>query len=311
MLSYLRLELQVSPIAPRAGETLSAPLLRRVLGLALIERFCPFGEPRCQAPQPGGGAAPPPLELCDLANLCPYGILFAASRTRRPPFALFVPSPGSIEITLFDFACGSYAWVLTAFADALSRGLGKDRRPWSLREVWRTTPSGERERLCGESLKELPSTLLPSELTLAAGTYIAPEPVEVLFRSPTRLLLQGKLVKGRESVPFEALIARILDRFKDLFGVSAGDVLDARLRSELEAEAARVPLLVNETDWIEVKDYSARTGAELLLGGKVGRLIYGPEAARFFPILRAGEILHVGKNPTAGCGRMEVRLPVA
>ena len=29
----------------------------------------------------------------------------------------------------------------------------------------------------------------------------------------------------------------------------------------------------------------------------------GGEAARFLPVLRAGEILHLGKNTAAGCGR--------
>jgi CRISPR-associated endoribonuclease Cas6 len=47
----------------------------------------------------------------------------------------------------------------------------------------------------------------------------------------------------------------------------------------------------------------------MLLGGKVGRLVYGGEAARFLPILRAGEILHVGKNAASGCGRLRVVLP--
>jgi hypothetical protein len=193
-------------------------------------------------------------------------------------------------------------------ADALQRGLGKERQPWNLREVWRVDAGGERKRLCGPGLAGLPATVPLDRLTLASETCITPAPVEILLRSPVRLLRQGKLLKGSEPVPFEVLIARILDRFKDLFAATAEGLLDTRLRAALEAEASQVPLLANETEWVEVKDYSARSGAEMLLGGKVGRLVYGPEAARFFPILRAGEILHVGKNATAGCGRIEVRL---
>jgi CRISPR-associated endoribonuclease Cas6 len=316
MFNYLRLELLASP-EPPSGQIppLSAPMLRRVLGRALIERFCPFGEPLCQAPPPAEGPVPSPLDLCRLAAECPYGVLFAASRTRRPPFALFVPppsggeGPAAVELTLLGPACSIYAWALWAFEEALRRGLGKERQSWSIREVWRTGLDGERERLCGPGLGGLPASLSPSSLALAGGTYIAPTPVQVVFRSPARLLRQGKLLKGREPVPFEVLIARILDRFKDLFGAAAEEILDARLRTDLEAEAARVPLRLDETEWWEVRDFSARSGAEMLLGGKVGRLVYGPEAARFFPILRAGEILHVGKNPTAGCGRIEVSLP--
>ena len=67
-----------------------------------------------------------------------------------------------------------------------------------------------------------------------------------------------------------------------------------------------MPLIRDRTRWIEVKDYSARSRSELRLGGKVGPLLYGEEAARFLPILRAAEILHLGKNPASGCGRIRV-----
>ena len=40
----------------------------------------------------------------------------------------------------------------------------------------------------------------------------------------------------------------------------------------------------------------------------MGRLLYGGDAARFLPILRAGEILHLGKNVASGCGRLQVDL---
>ncbi|MGH9361779.1 MAG: CRISPR system precrRNA processing endoribonuclease RAMP protein Cas6, partial [Thermoanaerobaculia bacterium] len=99
------------------------------------------------------------------------------------------------------------------------------------------------------------------------------------------------------------------DRFAGLYGEQSSDLLRPEIRSVVEAEAVRVPLLADTTRWIEVPDYSARSGAEMLLGGKVGRLLYGGEAARFLPILRAGEILHVGKNTASGCGRIQVDLP--
>ena len=60
----------------------------------------------------------------------------------------------------------------------------------------------------------------------------------------------------------------------------------------------RLQVLIRPLDDDRPGDLAARR-YELLLGGKVGRLIYGVEAARFLPILKAGEILHVGKNPTS------------
>jgi hypothetical protein len=313
---YLRLHLRVRPVGEgRGAPLLPAALVRRVLGKALIDVFCPFGEPRCQAAEGRGEERPRPQDLCHLAEPCPYGVLFAASRSPRPPFALYTEEgeggEALLEITLLGPAWRLYGWALAAVARAFQVGMGKERRAWEVVEVARQRPDRGRDVLCGGDLAALPSVLAPDLLGLGLEPFLAPQAVEVRLLSPARLLQAGRLLPGRKPVPFRLLVARILDRFQGLFGEGASEILHSEIRPAIEAEAARVPLLADETAWREVRDYSARSGAELLLGGKVGRLLYGPEAARFFPILRAGEVLHVGKNPTAGCGRMEVRLPEA
>lgn len=330
------------------GPTLTGPLLRRVVGKALVDRFCPFGRPLCEErPPPGprarvagdgepssGRAAPGapvggpsraaahtagrplgPVDLCRLAETCPYGVLFAASLTPRPPYALFVPpgaengAAGSVELTLFGSAWRLYPWALGALATALRNGVGKKRRSWRVKAVLRVPPGQPPEPLATSGLARLPPDLAPDLLNLALEPYLAPQPVTVLFLSPARLLRDGRLLPGREPVPFELLIARILDRFAGLYGSEASEVLRPEIRAAIEAEAARVPVVEDGTRWLEVRDYSARSRSELLLGGKVGRTTYGEGAARFLPILRAGEALHVGKNAASGCGRIQVDLP--
>ncbi|MGH9362945.1 MAG: hypothetical protein ACRD2T_13610, partial [Thermoanaerobaculia bacterium] len=108
---YLRLELALGrepgPSARGDEAPIPAPLLRRVFGKALIDRFCPFGKPLCEE-KPRGALRPPrPQELCHLAETCPYGVLFAASLSARPPYALYVPAAGGnggarrLELTLY------------------------------------------------------------------------------------------------------------------------------------------------------------------------------------------------------------------
>lgn len=319
---YLRLELalQEKRGAGRAiggttgnGHRVSSPLLRRVLGKALIDRFCPFGKPVCEEkPSPPLRPSASPQERCDLAESCPYGVLFAASRTRRPPYALYVPLSGPeavcVEVTLYGAAWCLYPWVVAAAAQALDGGLGKARQQWRIAEVRRIHPDGPPERLAGGEVSTLPSSLPPDLLDLAVESPLTEQPVVVELLSPTRLLRDGRLLPGRQPVPFAVLIARILDRFAGLYGENSSDLLRPDLRATIETQAARIRLLDDSTRWIEVRDYSARSGTEMLLGGKVGRLLYDGEAARFLPILRAGEILHVGKNTASGCGRIRVDL---
>jgi|HubBroStandDraft_3_1064219.scaffolds.fasta_scaffold03548_4 hypothetical protein len=334
---YLRFELLLrrngSAGEASAGCGVPAPVVRRILGKALIDRFCPFGQPLCES-RPGGGERPAaPRELCHLADVCPYGVLFAASLTRRPPYAVYVPAGGGgepgaavdpgagaaaadgrggagarLEITLYGPAWQLHAWVLASLQEALRRGVGKARQSWEVEEVTRRRPEGAPVRLAGGDLRALPAALRPDLLGLALEPYLAVREVAVELLSPARLLRDGRLVGGAERVPFDLLIARILDRFASLYGEGASEILRPEIRSVVEAEAASVPLLADDSSWVEVRDYSARSGAELLLGGKVGRLVYGSQAGRFLPILRAGEILHLGKNTASGCGRMRVTL---
>jgi len=317
---YLRLLLRLRGESHGEGGdpiSLTAPRLRRALGKALIVRFCPFGEPRCQAQPPAGGRRPAPRDLCRLAEDCPYGVLFAASRSPRPPFALHVPhdfgmpprpslADTHLEVTLYGPAWSLYLWALWAIKRACYRGLGTARRRWSVEEVSQVRPDGTRDRLCAADLRELPATLEPDEVVLRLDPAPPPRPVEVTLLSPARLLRDGRILPGLEPIPLDLLVARILDRFRGLYGDHASELLQAERRSKVEAEAAEVPLLTDETHWFEARDPAARTRSEMLLGGKVGRLVYPEAAARFFSLLKAGEILHLGKNVASGCGRIQV-----
>jgi len=315
MFPYLRFELVVEPAGGRAApapgtDPLPTPLLRRILGKALVDRHCPFGAPRCQEVPAGVSPRPGPRELCRLAEACPYGVLVAASRTPRPPFALHRPpatgSGTTVELTLYAAAWRFYPWALGGLAAALAAGAGRERIPWRVAEAVRVRSDRRREAIAGADLAGLPPDLEPDLLAPAVDPFLALRPVTVEFVSPTRLIRDGRFVPGDEPVPFAVLVARLLDRFAGLYGEAASEVLRPEIRAVVEPEAARVPILADATRWVESHDYSARKGAEMLLGGKVGRVRYGGEAARFLPLLLAGEVLHVGKNTASGCGRFEV-----
>ncbi len=375
--TYLRLALTLEP-ALEAGPrppAFSAAALRGMLGKALVDRFCPFGEPRCQATKPGGTGTrtrrpPSPSELCRLAGACPYGILFAAGRSPRPPFALFAPAEreaafASLELTLYGPACHGYAWVLQAVVDALAERAGDpselvnespavarafpgalarradagvagptSRRRnaargdsgapavgrrfihklsthpggWRLACVERVRPDRSTEPLAGGHPAELPADLVPDLLAFAPEPFLAPAPVAVELLSPTRLLVGGKPLPLDHPVPFEVLVKSALDRFAGLYGRQASPVLSEEIRPAVEAEAARVPLLEQDVRPAPGSHHSRRSRRRLDLGGTVGRLVYGEAAASFFHVLRAAEVLHVGKNATFGCGRIRVDL---
>jgi hypothetical protein len=327
MLPYIRLHLCIEPLGPTADPAASdrpgppdrpvgAAMLRRVLGKVLVHRLCPFGRPLCETKPPGGGPPPEPATLCAQARSCAYGVLYASSLTPRPPMALYVPPDPEgrldlVELTLMAGAWRLYPWAVSALQQALGDGLGRRRWTFALRQVLRVRPDRRREPLGGEDLSSLAPVQGPDLLGLEPGPFEPAAEVEVRLLSPLRLLQDGRLVRadpGREPppIPLRLLVARALDRVVGIYGDEARQAVTAELRAAVEAAAAAVPLLGQEIDWCEVPDYSARSDVEMQLGGWVGRLVYGAEAAPLLPILRAAEVLHLGKNPTSGCGRVRV-----
>ncbi len=315
---YLRFHVQAQPELPRRlhrrpavrSSELTTPRLRRVLGKALIDTFCPFGAPRCQQ----GSARRSPTELCHLAETCPYGLLYAASGSQRPPFALFIEpcaaagaAQRTVELSLYGPAWKAYPWFLTALQRAFAMGFGRARQSWRIDRIFTISAGGKRHQVCSAELSELPADLSPEMLSLTTDRYLPSEPLRVELMSPTRLIRDGRLLPRDQPVAFELLIARIFDRFRGLYGDQSSELLRPSVRTEIEDAASRVSLLRDETRWVEVRDYSARNRSEFQLGGRQGRLLYAEPAARFLPLLQAGEVLHLGKNPTSGCGRIRVQ----
>ena len=161
--------------------------------------------------------------------------------------------------------------------------------------------------LGGADPSELPPALEPDEVPRHDRTPDeASRPVEVRLVSPLRLKREGKLVRDEEPVTLRELVARILDRWDAVRGPDEETPFTPEARRELEARAAETALVGHDVGWVEVRDYSTAKRSELLLGGKLGRLVFDGVPPDVLSVLRAGEVLHVGKNPTSGCGRIEV-----
>jgi hypothetical protein len=322
---YVRLQFQVRPLTGVSAQ-LSARLVRRVLGKALVDQYCAVGDTVCQpSPQEVRDQAGriPIEQRCALACRCPYGVLFAASATVRPPYTLYLhrpPGAGSalfLEVTLLGPAWRMYPWLARALEAALLRGVDKDRRKWEIQAVFRTGAERSRHRLTGGDLASLPMNLEPDRLAppstwVAAAGGGAPSPatgpVRIDLLSPTRLIEDSRPLPDGTPVPFRLLVARTFGRYYDLFGQPADWAAERERLKRLEQEAEAVPLLEDRTRRQRVQDYSARWNREIRLDGRVGCLLYGPQAARFLPVLRLAEVLHIGKNPASGCGRLRAEL---
>ena len=122
------------------------------------------------------------------------------------------------------------------------------------------------------------------------------------FVMPTRLKIRDQLVA---SIGFRALAFAMLRRTLELahFHVP-GAAIDWSFRPLLDAASA-VRVTATDLHWRDWQRYSNRQGTKMSLGGFVGEMEIAGDLAPFAPLLRAAEVLHVGKGATSGLGKVE------
>jgi len=275
--------------------------LRGALGHALLETVCVREDQACAH--------------CAIAHSCAYPEVFAPVRAadeRGPaqPPARFVlewdPLPGDerraangreprslrFELLLLGPGTRFAAEVVTATKRALARGLGARRTTFEVVEVATVAPDGRSFAGIGT----------PFEL----GAWLTGRPsvareIEVRLRTPLRVRSQGRFVRD---LPF-ALLVRHAVRRLSLLGVLDRET-EARLRATLFGPADAVETRESNLTWTDWVRNSARQDRTMPYGGLTGSTRYRGPLAPFGELLRAAELLHLGKGTPFGLGRLEV-----
>lgn len=124
--------------------------------------------------------------------------------------------------------------------------------------------------------------------------------IALTFETPTRIKYSGRLIIDLE---FHILLRNILRRIA-LLGYFHCDIkpgtwdFGGLIRRATEVRTTRHALR-----WHDWQRYSARQEAKMKLGGFVGEIEFEGDLSPFMDILKAGEILHVGKGATFGLGK--------
>ena len=70
--------------------------------------------------------------------------------------------------------------------------------------------------------------------------------------------------------------------------------------------AERVRLLRSEVRWVDWERYSSRQQTTMKFGGIIGEAIYEGDLELLLPLLKVGEVVHVGRHCVFGNGRYEM-----
>jgi CRISPR/Cas system endoribonuclease Cas6 (RAMP superfamily) len=126
--------------------------------------------------------------------------------------------------------------------------------------------------------------------------------VQIDFITPTSLKYQGESVEIPE---FHQLIKRLRDRVNALGWFYNDCTLDLDY-SAFGARSESVRMMESRVKWIDRERFSTKTRQNYSIGGFVGHATYAGDISEFLPLLRVGELVHVGKHAVWGNGQIRV-----
>jgi hypothetical protein len=305
---YLRLAFTLRAIGPAVLPAYKGSMLRGAFGQALRRLVCVMG--------PGQECA-----SCRLRRECVNTRLFETLiEGEPPPFLRGLPtSPrpyvfephgeerevetgGALrfDLVLIGQAAELQAFAILAVEKMAAAGLGHARHRFAVERVACREPDGPSHDVGIHAGGAAAAPCQPSH----PGTEL-PDPTRALLRfvTPTRLKIRDRLVA---TVGFRALAFAMLRRTLELAHFHVPDAaIDWSFRPLLDATAG-VRVACANLQWRDWQRYSNRQGTKMSLGGFVGELQLKGDLTPFASLLRAAEVLHVGKGATFGLGKIEI-----
>lgn len=305
---YLRLRMTLSAeeavvLPPFLGST-----FRGAFGHALRRMVCVMG------PEQVCGE-------CGLRQACSYTRIFEPYvEGERPPFLggvdqavrpyVFEPfeeggrlAPGGtvrFDLLLFGQASELAAYTVLAVERMARVGLGARRIPFRLQKVEALSPDGSAQEVfrAGAPLSGARiSAAVPAAAPLPEGE------VTLRFETPLRIKTRDHL---NDRPRFRDLAFNMLRRILELsyFHVP-GAVIDWNFRPLLD-RTDDVQIIAADLAWHDWERFSQRQGTSMKLGGLVGTMTLAGDLSPFTSLLRAAEVVHVGKGATFGLGKVSV-----
>jgi len=123
------------------------------------------------------------------------------------------------------------------------------------------------------------------------------------FLTPTRIRYNESLTPN---LKFHVLIRQLLRRISLLSYFHCGINLSELDFKGIIEKAREVKIKEQNLNWYDWERYSARQDTRMKMGGVVGIISFEGDIEPFMPLIKAGEILHVGKGTSFGLGKYKI-----
>jgi CRISPR-associated endoribonuclease Cas6 len=124
--------------------------------------------------------------------------------------------------------------------------------------------------------------------------------IRLIANTPIRIVYRRRLASRLE---FHILIRNLLRRIGLLYYFHCEKIPPKWDPRSIIREAEKVNIVKDNLRWFDWERYSQRQKSKMKMGGLIGDIVYEGNIRPFIPLLRAGEILHVGKGTSFGLGK--------
>lgn len=254
-------------------------------------------------------------ETCELAQECAYQYLFQTKNKKGQevprPFLLEPPLTRKrfflknevfyLNLLLMGKAIDYLPYFLYGFMKMGEEGIGMDKGKFDVFSLKSLNGDGNRKEIYSSDTQKLQTDFDRLNLFQLKEKFL-PQ-LTLQFLTPTYIQMRGQIL---EEIEFETLVKTIIRRFKSLsyFHSSAEKVeysVDFKNASEVE-------IVHSDLKMVSYQRYSNRQKKNLPLTGFTGKITYRGEIGPFYPWLKIGEYLHVGKGTVFGMGWYRILL---
>jgi hypothetical protein len=264
---------------------------------------CPYPETFEPAPPAGGN------RLSNFSDI-PRPFVFDPPSDERAEFR-------AGEVVEFGLTVAGHAsrltpYFISAFKQLGDKGLGPRRARFDLAEVLALehpyVQSGAAKQTVTTVYDNTQPVIHPAAPRLCPEQLVMPDDstrtrLTLRFATPAEIRDDSRQVT---TPAFGAIVRRLRDRASSLASFFGDGPLDLDFKG-ISALADTVRTAENRSRVVTVNRRSSKTGQRHDIGGFVGEAVYEGEAiGRLMPLIRLGEVMHVGKHAAFGNGRIEV-----
>ncbi len=264
---------------------------------------------------------------CSCPQRCAYAYLFETqasllkgvnrgSEEVPRPFVLQPPRGGRVLQPGEPFALGAtllgngteyMPYFLHAMEEMARRGAGQRAARFRVKQALYSDPNGHETVFYQGQRGTLPGRVQRDPLAWPLSTLAergekltGARRVELEFKTPTRLVFQGKPVRRP---PLHVVVRALLRRLDLLLNVHGQGPLEVDYR-ELVHLATQCRFEGDMLRWFDFERYSNRQERKQQMGGVVGRAIYSGPVGNLMPLLLCAPSIQVGKATTFGMGQL-------